>query len=100
MSDLGQELENALDAASVATVAKEDCGCKEMSTDPMMGFEDDPVGALNSALDALEQAPGSEDLFGGEGALFEDLDTGKQPTLEDVLALAERYPGLRITFSF
>ena len=94
MSDLGQELETALDAASV----KEDCGCKDMSADPMLGSEGDPLGALNSALDALEGAPGSLDLFGEEG-LFEDL-TGKQPTLEDVLALAERYPGLRITFSY
>lgn len=95
MSDLGQELETALDAASV----KEDCGCKDMSADPMLDSEGDPLGALNSALDALEGAPGSLDLFGGEEGLFEDL-AGKQPTLEDVLALAEKYPGLRITFSY
>ncbi len=58
---------------------------------------------LEAALDAL--GSGGElaaeiSPFSDAELAFGDLEQGAEIRLEDVLSLAEKYPGLKITFSF
>ena len=58
---------------------------------------------LESALDALggSAAGGEIDTSAiDEGLLFGDAGAQSTVTLEDLIALAEQYPGLKITLSF
>jgi hypothetical protein len=93
-----------------------DCGCGGHALDLEAASLGEPLGepdvqALDQALTALasEAEDLTLDVAGLEGALDEaeaDMsfaaatDAGDLPSLGNVLAIAERYPGLKITFSF
>lgn len=104
MAALDQELFDALQSVA-APAAKQDCGCQQGAAGgEMLADFDDPGSALNAALDAL---PGSASAdFDALNALsesslaFSDLEQGLNVKLEDILAIAEKYPGLKITFSY
>ena len=91
LDDDMMELDDALQAARA-----EDCGCHGSSENA-----DAFAGGDDAALAELDQ------LLGGGGLSAEDelefaLLEGEEglPSLESVLAIAQHYPGLRITFSF
>jgi hypothetical protein len=105
---------NELDALTMSDPAApaKPCGCKgcheSVAATPGDALD---AASLESELDAfLSAAPASEDelAFAGletELASVDELqlaEVGDQalPTLESVLRIAERYPGLKVTFSF
>ena len=88
------------------------CGCKGCQETPAAAGGDplDPAG-LEAQLDAFMRAePTSEDELAfanldAELAPVDELELaplgdGELPSLESVLKIAERYPGLKVTFSF
>ena len=108
-----KELANAL--ADLEAATKKDCGCggtnAAMGDDPFVsvGKQADPFSAeLASALNALgaqERAARefrSDKLSAAELAAreFSEIDAGGALGLDEIVSIAERYPGLKITFSF
>lgn len=49
---------------------------------------------------AFEQALAGMELSSEEELAFAAADASQPPSIEDVLRLVERYPGLKVTFSF
>ena len=74
--------------------------------DNPFGSVGDPFSAeLASALDALgaeDREFRSDRLSAAELASreFSEIDMGAASGLDEILSIAERYPGLKITFSF
>jgi hypothetical protein len=95
MESLAMELDSAL-----AAVEKEgDCGCGGKKSDGGMSAAEDGLAAeLEAALDAVE----AEDVFGGapEEDPFSDLAMAAGVGLDDIVAVVERHPGLKICISF
>lgn len=105
--DLIQEL----DAIEATPGAEEDCGCGGKRAVAADGIALD-LDALERELDALDTSEPTD--FGLDNLaqaldLEDDLDFalaigddegGGIPTLEEVLALAKEYPGLKISFGF
>lgn len=94
-----------------ATAKASPCGCKEGAAahaDIFAETTSHSIERLGADLDAaLAAFAGSEenlslaqDLSAEEELDFADLETQSGVTLQDILALVERNPGLKITFSF
>jgi hypothetical protein len=80
--------------------AKKPCGCKDKAASGATDFEELPDAAeLEQALDGLEADNGDPELAELEGAL-QELEGGGDASLEDLVALAGRYPGLKVTISY
>ena len=105
IEDLMQEIEN-LEVGSEKTA---DCGCDGAGSPPVSGDAAELM-ALETELDALESDADIE-----FGAFEENVDLDDElefatalgdeenegvPTLEEILALAKEYPGLKISFGF
>ena len=109
MSEKEQELLSALEDLEAS--AEKPCGCheKKAAADP---FGSNPrsggqlISELDSALKALSTGQRAEFSFdipsGADEAFLEfgEVDMGLPVSLEDIVSAAERYPGLKITFSF
>jgi hypothetical protein len=116
MAELEQELLGALQALDNSSTAEKPCGCQEAVGAAETGESDlfafdqlsssmDLGAELDSALDSLLSEAGSE-LTGLESLSVEDelefaaLEEGPTLSLEDILEITEKYPGLKITFSY
>ncbi len=106
MPDLELDLLNALEGAESAAADKSgDCGCGDKSSAAdaeLFGSEDtfggaDLGGQLDAALAEVELSAGA--LTVEEALEFAALGDASGVSLADIAALAERYPGLKITFS-
>lgn len=73
-------------------------GGSALSPAEVTGEVDAALAALSSGLD--EGAALTELLNLDVDLEFAELSAGAEITLEDVIRLAERYPGLKVTFSF
>jgi hypothetical protein len=78
------------------------CGCSGAEA---ASSQDELITELDAALRELGNDDGGDSLgldeAGlGEDLLFSEIDQRPPVTLDDVIALAEQYPGLKITFSF
>ena len=94
MNGLVEELDSALDA--LAADKKSDCGCggkTAAAVDPGLAAE------LDAAIDALNSDLGFGDES-ADGDEFADLSTDSPMSLDDLVSMAERHPGLKITLSF
>ena len=108
-----KELASAL--ADLEAATKKDCGCggskAALDNNPFtpVGKKGDRLSAeLASALDALGSAeraaselpydlsPLAERAF----REFSEIEMGGASGLDDIVSIAERYPGIKITFSF
>jgi hypothetical protein len=107
MADLEQELLSALEA--VETAQKGNCNCQEQASlsleDPFGKSLSDPGVALDAALDALTSTTDSDaaslrSLAAQDELEFADLEQESILQLQDLLTLIEKYPGLKITFSY
>lgn len=114
MAELEQELMSALQGLDSAS--EKPCGCgqtaESLAADPFgdyQSLESTDLGAeLDSALSQVsaEGAGGTElfESFSLEDELasleFAATDEGLPLALNDIISAAERYPGLKITFSF
>ena len=115
MAELEQELMSALQGLDSAS--EKPCGCGEKSAESLaadpfgdyQSLESTDLGAeLDSALSQVsaEGAGGTElfESFSLEDELasleFAAADEGLPLALNDIISAAERYPGLKITFSF
>ena len=108
IDDLLEELE-AIDTMPAIT---EDCGCGQGKELPVATPADVDVESLERELDALEATePADAELEGFGQAIdlddelefaltLDDDESSGVPTLEEVLALAKEYPGLKISFGF
>jgi hypothetical protein len=114
MADYKQELSSAL--AELERTDEKRCGCQENKT----ASQDDPFSLgrkadvdplsleLDSALKALVaegRRPGESPLDASSAAErafleFSEVETSLPIALEEIISVAERYPGLKITFSF
>ena len=116
MAELEEQLLNALQGLESAS-AEKPCGCQEKagfeSASDIFGFDQasgsgDLAADLESALNQVSSGVGSDiELLGDlsveeELAFLEFAALEEGPTLElnDIIAAAERYPGLKISFSF
>lgn len=116
MAELEQELLSALQGVE-NTSGEKPCGCQEnagaMSDYDIFAADEtttfgDLAGELDSALNEVSFGAGSEfemlENLSGEEELafleFAALDEGPQLDLNDIITAAEKYPGLKITFSF
>jgi hypothetical protein len=106
MADLELDLLDALQAAESTDSTKSgDCGCGGKShavEADLFGEEDtfggaDLGGQLDSALSEVELSASA--LTIEEELEFAALGDASGLTISDIAALAERYPGLKITFS-
>jgi len=104
MPDLELDLESALEAAQSTTLDKSgDCGCGGTSADAHLfdsaeNFDaTDLGGQLDSALAEVEMS--AEALTLDEELEFAALSDASGVSIADIAALAEKYPGLKITFS-
>ena len=111
MADYKQELSSAL--AELERTEDKRCGCQENKTasqaDPFsLGRKDvDPLSLeLDSALKALvaegrRPSPVDSSSAAERAFLeFSEVETSLPIALEEIISVAERYPGLKITFSF
>ena len=113
MAELEQELLNALQ--SLESAPEKPCGCHDKavsSASDVFSLASSATGDLAAQLDAaLAQISSGEEFdleFGDTASLDEDLEflefaaleDGPQLDLNDIIAAAERYPGLKISFSF
>ena len=107
MAELEEQLLRALDAVSGS--GAKPCGCSETAataeselfSDVTVSASGDLEGQLDSALGALSSDLTAFDTLAVEDELlFAEVDQGPELNLRDVLETAERYPGLKITFSF
>jgi hypothetical protein len=111
MADLETNLLNALQNAQ-ATAGEKPCGChenqaatSEEATFDQLTDSSDLVAQLDSALGAALSGAESEfasldTLSLDEELAFAQMSEGTNLSLEDILALTEKYPGLKITFSY
>lgn len=111
MAELETNLLNALQSAQSVS-AEKPCGCHDKAAsgelaDPFgqTGDASDLVAQLDSALGAA--LSGAQTDFAGldtlsfdEEMAFAQMSEGTNLRLEDILALTEKYPGLKITFSY
>lgn len=106
MPDLELDLLNALEAAeSTAVDQSGDCGCGGKTG----GADADLFGPENISGDAdlgtqLDSALAEVELSAGPLTLEEELEfaalsDASGVSIADIAALAEKYPGLKITFS-
>ena len=112
MAGLEQDLLSALQ--TLESTKEKGCGCQEKALtgdSDIFGSEASPMGNLGAQLEAaLDQVSSGEvfDLGSDAFSLDEDLAFLDFAGLEeetpldvnDIIAAAERYPGLKITFSF
>ena len=113
MAELETNLLNALQNAE--SVAKDKpCGCHEKSASAeadvfgpgQMGDGSDLEAQLDAALGAALSGAESSDfatfdaLSLDEEMAFAEVNEGANLSLEDILTLTEKYPGLKITFSY
>lgn len=102
MATTDQEIYEAL-TGSRDLPKKGPCGC-EGNSSVSSSQRGDLAAELESALDALASEgddPAALDLTTLEGdELFADLGQDTPITLQDLVSLAEQYPGLKITISF
>ena len=112
MAELEQELLSALQGVQ-DTPGEKPCGCQEkagtfsdfasdeMSTGNLAGELDSALNEISlgaeSGFELLDDLSDEEDLAFLE---FAALDEGPQLDLNDIVTATERYPGLKITFSF
>jgi hypothetical protein len=99
-----QEIYDTLSGPESAPAKKSPCGCNEPDMSASAGSVG-LAGELESALDALGSVSGGDGLDLDVSSIDEDLlfaDAGQEPsiTLQDLVSLAEQYPGLKITISF
>jgi hypothetical protein len=110
MADLETNLLNALQNAQ-ATTGEKPCGCHDKAAASLAeGFDElsdssDLAAQLDSALGAALSGAESEfasldTLSLDEELAFAQMSEGTNLSLEDILALTEKYPGLKITFSY
>lgn len=114
MAELEQELLSALQGVE-NTAGEKPCGCHENAGAMSDIFAADEsltsgnlAGELDSALNEVSLGMGSEfellDSLSDEDELafleFAALDEGPQLGLNEIITAAEKYPGLKITFSF
>ena len=114
MAELETELLNALQTAET-TSGDKPCGCHENKaasndSSDIFGFDQmtessDLEAQIDSALSTIFS--GAESEFASLDALsideelaFAQMSEGAGLTLEDILAVTEKYPGLKITFSY
>ncbi|HEU4435634.1 MAG TPA: hypothetical protein VFR51_19775 [Pyrinomonadaceae bacterium] len=102
-----KELASAL--ANLEAATKKGCGCggpdAAVEDNPFASVGDPFSAELASALDALgaeDREFRSDRLSAAELASreFSEIDMGAASGLDEILSIAERYPGLKITFSF
>lgn len=112
MAELEQELLSALQGMQ-NTSGEKPCRCQDKAGE-FSDFASDEMstgdlaGELDSALDEVSWGEQSEfellDNLSGEEELafleFAALDEGPQLDLNDIITATEKYPGLKITFSF
>ncbi len=113
MAELEQEVQNAL-AALAQEAEKKPCGCNDTAAAgdalDIFGAEESPAPAgLAAQLDMALNSVRTEDWdpFAASGELtveaaleFAEVEAGPQLSLNELLALVEKYPGLKITFSY
>lgn len=114
MAELETNLLKALQNAESAS-AEKPCGCHEKaasaeSATDMFGFGQSGEGAdlgaqldaaLGAALSGAENDLAAFDTLSlDEEMAFAQVSEGANLSLEDILALTEKYPGLKITFSY
>ena len=106
MPDLELDLLNALEAAENTAVDKSgDCGCggKSSAADAELFGSEDTFGEadlgaqLDSALAEVELS--AAPLTVEEELEFAAFSDASGVSIADIAALAEKYPGLKITFS-
>lgn len=108
MNDL-ENLEQELTAnlAAAVSAAEKPCGCHEKSENPFGDVEgaaagsNDLLAELELAVSGLgaEFADSSQQLTAEEAFEFASVAGDSGTSLEDIVALVEQYPGLKITFS-
>ena len=114
MAELEQDLLHALQ--NLGSEPEKPCGCQEktgggMETNPFAlepTATGDLTAQLNSALDQISLGDSfdleSTDAFSLDEDLaaleFAALEEGPKLDLNDIVAAAEQYPGLKITFSY
>ena len=115
MAELEQELMSALQG--LENVAEKPCGCGQknagaLSADPFGDYQSLESADLGAELDAALSQVSAEGTSGtelfGSFSLDDELaslefaatDEGLPLALNDIISAAERYPGLKITFSF
>lgn len=113
MAELEQELLSALQ--SLESSPEKPCGCHDKAisgASDAFSLESSATGDLAAQLDAalgqISSGEGFDLEFGDTFSLDEDLEflefaeleEGPQLDLSDIIAAAERYPGLKISFSF
>ena len=112
MAELEQELLSALQGVQ-DTSGEKPCGCQEKAgAFSDLASDEMSTGNLADELDSAlnEVSSGAESGFELLGDLsdedelafleFAALDEGPQLDLNDIVTATERYPGLKITFSF
>jgi hypothetical protein len=83
--------------------AKKPCGCKDKAA---AADQDDPfdLAELEQALGGLEAGDGGDAELEELEAALDELEgaamSGGEASLEDLVALAGRHPGLKVTISF
>lgn len=108
MAELEKELLSALEGLN--TMSDKPCGCHDkvaLSDDFMSpAASSDLAGELDRALSGIQSGESDFELDSLAGAddlaflEFASLSDESSLGLDDVIAAAERYPGLKITFSF
>jgi hypothetical protein len=99
MSEIEMEL-GELDAALEEATREKPCGCGEGAFEDA-GLELGMEGALDVAdVEAELEAALEGSLSAEEELEFAAVEEERALTLEELLAVAQRYPGLRITLSF
>jgi hypothetical protein len=98
MSEIEMELSD-LDAALEEASREKPCGCGEAASFEDVGLE------LGEGLDVADVGAELEAALEGSLSAEEELEFAASEeeralTLEELLAVAQRYPGLRITLSF
>jgi hypothetical protein len=112
MAELEQELLSALQGVQ-DTSDEKPCGCQEkagafnefasdeLSTENLAGELDSALNEVSfgteSGFELLDNLSDEDELAFLE---FAALDEGPQLDLNDIVTATERYPGLKITFSF
>lgn len=100
-----KELASAL--ADLEAASKKGCGCggpdAAVDDNPFSSVADPFAAELASALNALGASEFGSDVSSlAEHAFreFSEIDMGGASGLDEIVSIAERYPGLKITFSF
>jgi hypothetical protein len=90
-------------ATSLAALENKPCGCQETSENPFAGSEvsssDDLMKELELALSSLGSGHLTEQLSVEEAMEFASVTGPSGLSLDDIVSILERNPGLKITFS-